>query len=291
MFNRMFGRPQTEAKSLCRMPLAIALVMVIGGPALAQPMILIASANPDLPNRFTVNFPEELGGPQSAKIVDTNYILKIDNDAGFASIKSYYQLIDPLRLGETSTGDITVRLGGKSSGTYDSGERNKGEFDTKEIYHIFFEGDLRKYGLKSPFVAPSESHGTVTFTSESAGTIHMEWEGLGEIPNPRDPENPFRFTYECEVNSNFQISVPCADIKNHRVGQCVNGRFRVKVAMKDNSRDGAVVVIDVAGEPRAIKINGKKARKKFRRRTGQQVVNLFTDQKGCKRPRYADCGE
>ena len=87
------------------------------------------------------------------------------------------------------------------------------------------------------------------------------------------------------------MRLPCDDIKNTTPGQCRKGKFRVKVAMKDNSRDGAVVVIDVAGEPQALKINGKKARKKFRRRTGQQVVNLFTDQKGCKRPRYADCGE
>lgn len=269
---------------------ALAGLAIVAASASAQTRILVASPDPDRPSRFTVDFPPELGGPQSADIISTQYALKIDEGARFAAIQAYHQSVEPLQLGPFNTGDIVVRLAGKSNGSFQLLTPDEGQFVTEEVYNVFFEGDLSPFGLFSPVPVESTSVGDVTFLTPTSGTIRMAWEGDGEIQNPNEPGRPFRFTYRCEVNSRFIETIGCDRIQDVRA-RCAKGDLTVAVRMRNARHDGQSVAVDVSGEPFAVAIRGHKARARLSGREGPQTVNVITEDPRCQRAAQAGCGK
>ena len=169
------------------------------------PFTLVADSDPDLTNMFTVTFPPELGGEtQTADIPLTQFVLEVDLDSGTARLLSWFQQVDPFDLLGFSTGNITIMLGGPSTGSY---QELSGEFVTAETYQILFDDTgLAQFGFVSPFVVPAAASGTLTFETETEGVVSMEWAGQSEVPNPDDPESPFVFTYSCAVNATFSTA-------------------------------------------------------------------------------------
>lgn len=262
-----------------------ASLAIMASTAGAAPQILVAVNDPNQPNQFVVNFPPELGGPQTAAIPSTKYLLRIDDEKGTAGIVSWVQRVNPLMLAGINTGNITVRLASDSTGVFDGGlkgQEQDGVFSTTEAYNVHFAGDLSMFGLQSPFFIPSSSTGEVVFDAGSSemGTISMEWTGLGSIPNPFDPANPFVFSYACQVNSRFQVAAACETVQSVE-SHCYNGRLRVFVNMVDDSQDGGVVAIDVNGEPFSVAIEGDQGNVLAKKRTGEQEITLMTGTDGC----------
>lgn len=244
--------------------LSLLIVLGIANLAAAETQILFAKSAPDRPNYFTVNFPPELGGPQTADIRNTDIVLAIDETAGWASIRSYRQDVDPLLLGQISTGDITVVLAGPSDGKYER-ELNEGRFDTREVFAIHFEGDLGQFGLESPFIAESNSKGTIEFLTPDSGRIAMNWEGEGEI-------GQFKFTYQCVVNTDFRTVNNCTDVKSVE-GKCKGeGSMKGKVKMSSAGHNGEEIIIEFAdfygGAPVPTLIQGRKAKAGYHYKKG-----------------------
>lgn len=187
-------------RNISRLTICVPCGLLLAAATAADSRFLLAEQDPDRVSKFTIDFGEL--GASEAHISQTNYILEIDPDTREARFVFYYQAIDPLILpGDISTGNITVRVVSDSSeGEYDPDTR---EFSTSEEYAIYFEADLRLFGLKSPLVLASDSNGVVDFTSENAGTIQQKWFGSGELKDPRDPERNIPFSYTCEVNTVF----------------------------------------------------------------------------------------
>ncbi len=260
---------------------AVALSLCLTVAAAGQSRVLIAQDDPNLPNRFTVNFPPELGGPQTADIRSTTFVLRFDESAEAASMQSYYQDVDPLNIGGFSTGDISVKLGfGKSGGEYNETGPNEAIFVTNQPFDIFFTGDLRIFGIESPFKTESSAEGHVLFDSNSTGTIAFDWEGDGELNNPRDPENPFKFTYQCEVNSNFVESTACDNIRKIKSRRCQKGNAEIVVVGRGNL-DGEYVALDVDNAPVVMQFNGRKAKATVHGVQGGQNVRLIAERDGC----------
>ena len=159
-------------------------------------------------NSFTVEFPPELGGQtQTADIPTTEMVLEILPESSSARLLNWYQQVDPFDLLGISTGDITITLGGPSVGSIDNAS---GAFATEESYQVFFDdSELVELGFDSPYVIPASSAGIVTYTDSTHGTVAMEWEGVGELYNPEDPDNPYLFTYSCVVNALFGDATAC----------------------------------------------------------------------------------
>lgn len=280
-------------KNAGRAPAALVGLLGLAVQASAAPTILYAVNDPALPNTFTVNFPPELGGPQVAPIPSTRFVLLVDPEKGVASIESWIQHVNPLSLAGISTGKIIVRIAGESSGFFDSEKQSQtddGTFSTTEAYNVFFTGDLSAFGLQSPFFIPSASTGTVTYDegSTTTGLISMEWTGLGSIPNPFDPANPFVFNYACSVNSRFVVATTCTNVEDLSI-RCSRGNLRVQVDMYDESHDGDLVVVDVNGEPFPIIVNGATGAVTARKRLGNQTVSLIADESGCVEPLVFNC--
>ncbi|HMQ15922.1 MAG TPA: hypothetical protein PKC49_08110 [Phycisphaerae bacterium] len=186
--------------------ISLALVSLsLASTALAQRSFLLAQQDPAFESSFTLDFGKEFGGPASASITQTQYLLEINPAAGAARFIDYAQTADPLTLpGGVSTGDLTITVvPGSSSGTF----APDGTFSTSELYSIAFTGDLSLYGLTSPVLLPGASSGAV---SEQDGTIASLWEGVGQLPNPFDPPNFITFTYKCQVHTIYAPSTPCA---------------------------------------------------------------------------------
>jgi len=281
---------RTRSLEVRRVLPAVALSFCLTMAAAGQPRVLIAEDDPNLPNRFTVNFPPELGGPQTADIRSTTFVLRFDESRESAGIQSYHQDVDPLNIGGFSTGDITVKLGdGKSVGRYSVTLPNEAIFVTDQPFDIFFTGDLRIFGIESPFQTESSAEGHVRFNSPSTGTIAFDWEGEGELKNPRDPEHPFRFTYQCEVNATFVEATPCDDIRKVKARGCEKGKVNIVVVGNENL-DGQYVALDVSRDPVVVQFNGRKARTTLRNREGTQHIRLITDQERCK-PDVTICGK
>jgi len=261
---------------------------------IAESNVLIAQKDPGAPNFFTVNFPPELGGSQTEDISTIDFSIVVDPEAHTANVLSWHEDVDPLMLGGKSTGDITILLGSKSRGKYKQKRRDgfkQGTYNTEETYLVFFEADLSEFGFESPFEAPSTSIGSIQYDDESRGRIHMVWTGDGEIQNPNDPDNPFTFTYECNVNANFETAtVTCDDINRFKT-KCKNGKLKTIATLNDTSRDGELAIIDVNGQPFPVTVAGNKATKKLRRRTGEQAVRLLTGRDKCRKTKSTNCGE
>ena len=238
----------------------------------AEVRILSAESDPSKPNYFTVNFPPELGGPQTADIVRTVFAISVDPDAESASILSWYQQVNPLLLGGVDTGNILVTLADDSNGRF-SQQDNMGEFITEEVYAVHFEGDLSQFGLESPFIVPSSSSGTVEFDGNGGGTISMDWGGEGQIGD-------FTFTYACAVNATFDQAIDCNQVKKVSA-KCRPNRVVAKAKTRNGVADGSLVVLQAAdqmgGEPLAATVNNRKARAVFRNRTGAQTVSVLGD--------------
>lgn len=265
---------------------AVLCILGLATTAFAEPLILIGEDTPNTPNYFTVNFPPELGGPQTADIDSTKLILQVDPEAGTASVLAYHQHVSPLLLGPFSTGAITVKLAGPSVGVTDlpgQDQFDSGTFDTSESFNIFFAGDLSGFGLQSPFFALSNTSGVVTFRTATRGTIDLMWEGTGEIPNPQNPEEPFTFTYQCFVNTQFSVATSCEEVASVEA-RCNASRLSLLVNLADASQDGGVAALTVDGEPFALPIVGNKAFFAVRNPPATPVVLLVSDEDSCVPP-------
>lgn len=187
-------------RNVSRLTICVTCGLLLAATAAADSRFLLAEQDPDRVSKFTIDFGPF--GASEALISQTNYVLEIDPDRREARFVFYYQAIDPLKLpGDISTGNITVRVvSDTSEGVYDPETR---EFSTREDYAIYFEADLRMFGLNSPMVLTSDSNGVVIFTGENTGTIQQKWFGEGELKDPRDPEKKIKFSYTCEVNTVF----------------------------------------------------------------------------------------
>lgn len=178
-----------------------AVSLVGSGAARGEPVSLIASQSVSPPSSFILDF-GVFGGISSANITTTEFELEIDPAAGTARFVDYQQQVDPLILPDgsangVSTGDITVEIIESLGGTFD---RATGTFVTDDVYAVHFTGDLSAFGIQSPFILPSTSTGTVSYTSLAGGTTDMEWIGEGLLAG-------IPFSYACAVNGSFTATI------------------------------------------------------------------------------------
>jgi len=171
--------------------------------ARAENQFLVAKSNPAEPSSFSLDF-GGFGGVSAAEITSTELILSIDLAEETAGFLHYDQKVEPLILpGGFSTGNIRVTIADPSSdGSCDPVDL---EFTTTDLYSISFDGDLSAFQIQSPFFLPGTSVGTVAFDEANRGTVSMEWQGQGQLPNPFDPANPIGFTYLCRVETLFVV--------------------------------------------------------------------------------------
>ena len=97
----------------------VALMALISSSGVrAEPIRLVAEANPTVPSAFALDF--GAFGRSIGHISFMDIELEIDADTGEARFERYYQEVDPLTLpGGISTGNLTIEiLAGSSSGTY-----------------------------------------------------------------------------------------------------------------------------------------------------------------------------
>ncbi len=211
--NRVASRFVTQATCV------LAVVLLSGWPALAEPAILIAGNDPAVPSSFTLDF-GEAGGIASARIATTDIALEVDPDRGTARFADYFQNVEPLLLpGGISTGNLTIEIvQGSSVGSYDE---LTGEFVTEDLYAIHFEGDLSALGLESPVILESTSSGVVTLNADLGSRIAMDWSGEGVLVNPFDPLSLIEFSYTCRVSAAFDAE-PASLLRLALVPQVVN---------------------------------------------------------------------
>lgn len=158
------------------------------------------------PSTFTLSFGG--GVDRQAMISRTDFVIEIDEAAGTARFRQYFQNIDSLELpGGIHTGAITVSVApNTSAGTFDGAT-----FATNEIYNITFANDLSIFGLASPVGLPGASGGTYTHISGDNGEIALAWDGIGQLQNPADPGNPIVFAYRCDVHTRVMAAPACAN--------------------------------------------------------------------------------
>lgn len=211
--NRVVSRFVNQATCI------LAVALLSGSAALAEPAILIAGDDPAVPSSFTLNF-GDAGGIASARIATTDIALEVDPDRGTAHFADYFQEVEPLMLpGGVSTGNLTIEIvQGSSVGSYD---QLTGEFVTEEMYAIHFEGDLSAFGLESPVILESTSSGVVTLNVDLGSRIAMDWGGDGTLANPSDPSSPLEFSYTCRVSAAFEAE-PALLLRLALVPQVIN---------------------------------------------------------------------
>ena len=200
--NRPMAWRKTLVWAFARGSAALGLAAIFsGGPALAEPIALVATQAPNPASSFSLDF-GAFGGVASARISQTDFALEIDADLGTAQFAHYEQSVDPLTLpGGISTGNIRVEVvPGSSAGTLNV---LTGEFTTQELYAVHFDGDLSAFSLTSPVVLPSTSSGTVKLSARSGGDVLMAWAGISQLPNPFDPSTVIPFNYTCAVTAVF----------------------------------------------------------------------------------------
>lgn len=172
---------------------------------LAEPTYLIARENAETPGFFSLSF-EGIGVPASAEISRTEIVLQLNCADQSTQFLDYQQDVGSLTLpGGFSTGAIHVSLASTRDGECDE---DAGEFVTDHDYAIAFAGNLSAFGLASPVYLPGISVGTIAYDSQVTGTIEMEWEGVGALPNPFIPGEFLNFRYTCSVVSLFRIPGP-----------------------------------------------------------------------------------
>lgn len=177
-------------------------VLCAASAAQADPVSLVATQDPTVNSTFTLDF-GVYGGPRQANITTTTYALETDAVGGTARFTSYFQTVDPIELpGGISTGDITVTIQESLPGPYDP---VTGLFTTQDVYLIYFAGDLTPFGLTSPVALPGSAGGTIAYTSATGGSIVSAWDGVGQLQNPSDPQNPINFTYNCNTSTTFMV--------------------------------------------------------------------------------------
>ena len=170
--------------------------------ARADVVSLYATQNPSADSTFTLDF-GVYGGPRQANITTTNYALETDALSGTSWFSSYHQTVAPIELpGGVSTGNITVTIQQSQPGPYNPAN---GAFATQDIYLISFEGDLSMFGLSSPVALPGSANGTIAYESATSGTIVSAWNGIGQLQNPNDPQNPIQFSYQCATSTTFTL--------------------------------------------------------------------------------------
>lgn len=219
----------------------------------AEPIYLAATADPDEPSTFSLDF-GMFGGVSSAAISSTEYVLELDHEAGTARFVDYRQDVAPLLLpGGISTGEIFVTIVESGSGTIDE---STGAFTTDDLYAVYFDEDLSAFQLTSPVRLPGASTGTVLCDDAGSGTISMEWAGQGQLPNPFDPKHPINFFYVCRVNTEFVVPGPGdvegdvdVDLKDVALFQdCFSGADAAyamdRCAIADYDHDGDVDLSD-----------------------------------------------
>ncbi len=168
----------------------------------AEAVVLNAYENSAVVTNFSLKFPE-LGIDSTSNVFYTRYQLEIDEDAGTARFVDYIQEIEPLLLPlGISTGRLSVRIT-SSEGTYDKASRT---FRTNDTYEIRFTNDLSTFGFETPVLLPAESNGTLDARVGDVQHVQMNWEGAGELENESNPEEPYKFTYTCKVNTTIAAS-------------------------------------------------------------------------------------
>lgn len=167
-------------------------------------------------NGFELNFPD-FGLVQEAEITETEFVLRVEFTQDGVRFIDYCQSIDPLFLPgpdgtPISTGNLFIEIDESIAQSYDT---VTGEFITTDLYAITFEGDLSAFGIESPYILESTSHGTINFdptpaggVSSTTGTVELVWSGDGDdtLENPINPEEPIRFAYACAVVTEFVVS-------------------------------------------------------------------------------------
>lgn len=264
---------------------------LFAGAAHAESRLLIARNDPNAPNHFTISFPPEFGGDTTADIVSTHFAIVVDDKESTASIRSWFQLVNPLNIAGRDTGDITVVLAGESAGAYDEkvdqSDVLKGFFRTAEMYAVHFTGDLSDFGIQSPFILPGSSTGVVTYDENpQTGRLAMHWSGVGDLGG-------IPFSYVCVVNALFDTAVDCPAIRNVRAS-CRKDRLRGSVLLKDSSHDGQTVAVAVedaqfGADPIAVTVHGDRARIRLKDRSGTQTVSAMGREGRCRKSAQTTC--
>ena len=174
---------------------------------------LFAEGVPSPVSTFSLMFD---GYQTDAVISQTEYTLAVEPDTGTATFSEYYQEAGSLTLPTgvpdqfVQTGDLTIEIvPNSSSGWFNSAS---GDFETNDLYAVYFTGDLSAFGITSPFVLPGVSRGNINDTSGnlSSGSIEMIWDGEGSLPPGAPPEQAIAFTYQCHVNAEYADDNGCA---------------------------------------------------------------------------------
>ncbi len=221
--------------------------LILATQAPAQSMHLKAVSNPETESTFTLDFGAL--GRSTAGITTTNFDLAVSSTERTASFVDYFQEIDPIELpGGFSTGNIVVEIvPGSSFGEFDP---VTGEFNTEEMFAIFFEGDLSAFGIESPVLLPSSSSGNVVFLPGRFGEIEMDWFGDGALLDPLDPNATINFSYVCKVSTVFGPDLAAAELVNlytavARIDTDDDTRGRLNTAL--NKANGLLMRDDVIG--------------------------------------------
>jgi MYXO-CTERM domain-containing protein len=165
--------------------------------AAADVQHLFATQDPNITSSFTLDFGD---GARSANITATQYTLEADPVALSAWFHDYNQTVDPLVLpGGISTGDMHVTIKNSLAGSYDPAT---GVFATQDTYLIYHTGDLSAYGLPNPVELSGSATGTITYLTDSTGTIVSGWAGDGNLGTV---ENPIWFHYTCSSSVAFTL--------------------------------------------------------------------------------------
>lgn len=219
----------------------------------AEPSFIIAKDSADNPGSFTLDF-VDIGFQSAGDITRTQQALRFDGETGLVSFIHYDQDVNEIILpGGISTGAMRVEILESEGVFFDP---DTGEFETDDLYAVHFEGDLSPFGITSPFVMPGASSGVIEYTTEDGGEVVMAWEGEGFLPNPEDPESPFRFSYTCDMNNDFSNYKQAdfeadADVDLHDYAvfqECFSGQDasygHSRCELADFDRDGDVDLTD-----------------------------------------------
>lgn len=187
----------TRFVQICACSVALCLASV----AQADLISLTATQNPSLESSFTFDF-GAFGGPRSALISQTDFVLNVDPGAAPGSsavFASYFQTVDSIGLpnpqggADLPTGVLNISIEESYGGTFDE---LTGVVTTSDLYKIEFSGDLSALGIFSPVFLPGESLGQVDFDTPTTGAITLNWDGVGNISG-------IDFSYACATHTTF----------------------------------------------------------------------------------------
>lgn len=182
----------------------VGLALIGSASAERQVFVTVPDTFGNFDGFFSLNFGD--GVERNANISNTFLTLAVDADAGTAAFLEYRQSVASLELpGGVSTGLIHIAIApGSSSGTFDGAA-----IATTDTYAISFANDLSMFGLSSPVMLPGESDGMLQMLTEERARLQLVWDGVGQLQNPFDPENPIVFTYTCSVTKQLALAPNC----------------------------------------------------------------------------------